>query len=68
MIQQIIVAAIGVAVAIYIGVHIYGLVTRRKNPCASCSGCDLRDAFMQKQKECKENPTKRGSTGCGCGC
>lgn len=52
MAQQIIVCIIGVAVAIYLAVAIYRLITRRSDPCAGCAGCDLKSEFDKKVKSC----------------
>ena len=72
MVQEIIVYAIGVAVAVYVILRIVRLITRRSNPCAGCSGCDLKEELRKaaaRKKECGKHTDKdTGSGDCSCGC
>ena len=45
-----IVYIIGAAVAVYIVWKVMRLVTRRNDPCAYCSGCDLRKELIERSK------------------
>lgn len=77
--QQVIVYVIGGLLAGYVVWRIVRLFVHRGrpyDPCAGCSGCDLRTDFRKKQLGCSEkgiqgkpiaqkNQSKK-STGCGC--
>lgn len=47
--QEIAIILIGIAVVFYIGKKIYGFLKHPKttNPCASCSGCILKEKSSQ---------------------
>ncbi len=65
MLQEAVVYIIGIVVAVCIAVWLYRIIVRRKNPCLGCSGCDIKDIFEAKRKDC--TPKKKSGCGCGCG-
>ncbi len=54
--QEIIVYIIGGVVAAYIAIAVYRAVARRSDPCAKCTGCDLKKEFERKRRTCGCEP------------
>lgn len=65
--QEIIVIAIVFFCVNYVGVRLlnyFRSIKNNDNPCAGCSGCDLRRMMDQKKKECKEKNPKENKKSC----
>ena len=68
MLQQVIVAAIGVAVAIYVVYRIMRIIRGKSSAChCGCGGCKSSSCCCDEKSISGENSKKKASGACGIG-